>query len=165
MQHIHVCVSLRVCASKLLPNHVSTTRCTTPPRWKVPALHTFTFFLFDNAFYSVPNLSKPQTRPKSCDQKHYVCESLFKKKYIHQQIIIDIKLNDIDHVAAEDRSKGRNFLLVFMWMLLWHAPPAETLRQTECNRFYFCFVLWRLTRFNLTQTMTSLFWKMHLEEI
>lgn len=164
--YTHTCVFLCVFAPRSFCLIMSAPhRCTTPPRWKVPALHAFTFFLFDNAFYSVPNLSKPQTRPKSCDQKHYVCESLFKKKYIHQQIIIDTKLNDNDHVAAEDRSKGRNFLLVFMWMLLWHAPPAETLLQTECNRFYFCFVLWRLTRFNLTQTMMSLFWKMHLREI
>lgn len=99
------------------------------------------------SFYLIMLFILCQTYPnhrhaQSLVTKNIMSASLFlKKKYIHQQIIIDTKLNDIDHVAAEDRSKGRNFLLVFMWMLLWHAPPAETLLQTECNRFYFYSVL------------------------
>lgn len=78
--YTHMCVFLCVFAPRSFCLITSAPhRCTTPPRWKVPALHAFTFFLFHNAF-----VSKPQTRPTSCDPKHQICESSFKNTPINQ---------------------------------------------------------------------------------
>lgn len=144
---MYVFVCTCVCVSKLLPNHCSAIS----PHFRGgnSPLFMLSLSFLCNAFHSAPKLTKLKTRPKSCNWKHDVCDSLsqfvfwfcFLQCFTSNSHIINItKVNNTDNLISELCSAGKYFLLVFMQMFLRHVPPTKTLLQTEWNRFLLCAV-------------------------
>lgn len=71
---MYVFVCTCVCVSKLLPNHCSAIS----PHFRGgnSPLFMLSLSFLCNAFHSAPKLTKLKTRPKSCNWKHDVCDSL-----------------------------------------------------------------------------------------
>lgn len=142
---MYVFVCTCVCVSKLLPNHCSAIS----PHFRGgnSPLFMLSLSFLCKAFHSAPKLTKLKTRPKSCNWKHDVCDSLsqfvfwfcFLQCFTSNSHIINItKVNNTDNLISELCSAGKYFLLVFLQMFLRHVSPTETLLQTEWNRFLLC---------------------------